>query len=300
MSDIPQVSLEQWATFRAVVEEGSFAKAAERLNKSQSSVSYLISKMESRLPAPTLVMQGRKAVLTELGKVLYRQACSLLDQALSLDRSARSHAKGWEAELVLAADALTPLTRLFCALQQFSEISPVTRVRILETSLSGTDEALLERRAQLAITPHVPVGFLAEPLWEMRMLAVASPSYPLARQTHAISEIELAQARQIVLRDTGMRREREGGWLGAEQRWTVSHFSSSVEAVKAGLGFAFLPEHKVRAALDEGSLVRLNLEIGGERRIGLNMVIADQSLAGPGVKALAEILRAQQENLPNH
>ena len=36
----PRVSLEQWSVFRAVVDEGSFAKAAERLNKSQSSISY--------------------------------------------------------------------------------------------------------------------------------------------------------------------------------------------------------------------------------------------------------------------
>ena len=56
----PRISLEQWAAFKAVVDEGSFAKAAEVLNKSQSSVSYTISKMEELLPTPVLEQQGRR------------------------------------------------------------------------------------------------------------------------------------------------------------------------------------------------------------------------------------------------
>ena len=41
-----KTSLEQWETLHAVVEEGSFALAAERLNKSQSSVSYTLAKLQ--------------------------------------------------------------------------------------------------------------------------------------------------------------------------------------------------------------------------------------------------------------
>jgi DNA-binding transcriptional LysR family regulator len=40
MSHVPQTELEQWAVLRTVVEAGTFAKAAEQLNRSQSSVSY--------------------------------------------------------------------------------------------------------------------------------------------------------------------------------------------------------------------------------------------------------------------
>ena len=58
---IPKISLEQWAAFKAVVDEGSFAKAAEALNKSQSAVSYAIAKLEEQLPTPVLTQQGRRA-----------------------------------------------------------------------------------------------------------------------------------------------------------------------------------------------------------------------------------------------
>ena len=60
----PRISLEQWAAFKAVVDEGSFARAAEALNKSQSSVSYAIAKLNEQLPSPVLELYGRIAVLT--------------------------------------------------------------------------------------------------------------------------------------------------------------------------------------------------------------------------------------------
>ena len=42
-------TLEQWEALIAVVEEGSYAKAAERLNKTQSTVTYGVQKIESLL-----------------------------------------------------------------------------------------------------------------------------------------------------------------------------------------------------------------------------------------------------------
>lgn len=290
-TQLPKISLEQWAVFRAVVEEGSFALAAERMNKSQSGISYTIGKLESRLPGPALEMQGRKAELTDLGSYLYRQAVSLLDQAKAIDRLAQSMSEGWESELSVAADALTPMPRLFCALQRFSERCPITRVRILETTLSGTDEALLERRVQLAISPSVPTGFLGEALWQEEMLAVVSASHELAKLNRAVSEQELQRYRQIVVRDSGLRREKTAGWLKAEQRWTVSHFSSSVDAVKAGLGFAFLPATRIQKELKSGELVEISFDVPFKRQVSLNLILAEQSHAGPAAKALAEALR---------
>lgn len=288
---LPKITLEQWAVFRAVVEEGSFALASERLNKSQSGVSYTIAKMEERLPSPALVLQGRKAELTELGKYLYRQAVSLLDQAHAIDRSAAQLAEGWEDEISIACDALVPMSHMFGALQRFSEQCPMTRVRILETTLSGTEEAILERRAQVALTPIVPTGFLGQPLWSVRMLPVASPSHPLLTLNRPVTEQDLKQHRQIVVRDSGRRREQSAGWLSSEQRWTVSHFASSVEAVKSGLGFAFLPDSYIEDALDQQRLKLIPLAVPAQRQLTINLILAEQSYAGPAAKALAEVLQ---------
>jgi Transcriptional regulator len=291
-----KITLEQWQTFKTVIDEGSFAKAAEALNKSQSSVSYIVARLQEQLPVPPLVQRGRKAELTEAGKVLYRHAASLLQEAEQLEKTAAYLASGWEAEVALAADALTPTAALLCGLQAFSSLSPATRIRLFETTLSGTDEALLTGQVDIAITGRVPPGFLGTPLLTITMVPVTATSHPLAQLT-TVTEKDLKQQRQIVVRDSGTKREQDVGWLGANQRWTVSSFATSIEAVKAGLGFAFLPRHCVEQLLTEGSLKILPLQMGTERSIPLQLVVANQSNAGPAVQAVAEKLieKFQQE-----
>lgn len=283
----PKISLEQWLVFKTVVDEGSYAAAAEALNKSQSSISYILARLDDLLPAPVLELRGRKAELTEAGHALYRQAATLLEQARLVEQAAKYFASGWEPEVTLAVDALTPMSPLLCGLQTFSLHSPGTRLRLLETTLSGTAEALLNRTADIALIGQLPPGFSGTPIQQIRMLPVAHPQHPLFALDHDITEEELRQHRQIVIRDTGTKRQVDAGWLGAEQRWTVSHPASSLEAVIAGLGFAFLPVERIQQALDAGQVKPLPLAQGAERMITLNLVLSDKDYAGPATRAVA-------------
>jgi len=76
-----QGSLEQWQAMLAVVEEGGYARAAEALGKSQSAISYAIGRLEEALQVRVFRLQGRRAVLTEAGELLYHRARRLLDAA---------------------------------------------------------------------------------------------------------------------------------------------------------------------------------------------------------------------------
>lgn len=285
MQSVPKISLEQWAAFHAVVVEGSFAKAAEALNKSQSTISYAVSRLNQLLPSPALELKGRRAQLTETGQVMFRHAAALLQQAHSIEETARQLSMGWESEIVLTIDALTPMRTLLCAMEQFSAECSQTRVKLLETSLSGTDESLFNRDCDIAITPRVPTGFLGTPLSSIKMVPVAHKDHPLA-SLRKISDKQLRQFRQVVVKDSGLKREQNVGWLGSEQRWTVSHFASSIEALESGLAFAFIPSHKVAKQLAYGELVELALEPDGIRIIPLYMVITQPESIGPATEKL--------------
>jgi len=98
----PRITLDQWAALVAVVEAGGYAQASRRLHRTQSTVTYTIKKLEDLLGVRAFELQGRKAVLTATGQVLYRRGKSLLDEAARVERAAADLARGWEPEVRLA------------------------------------------------------------------------------------------------------------------------------------------------------------------------------------------------------
>src|SRR5579862_1984820 len=71
-------TIDQWEVLEAVVQLGSFAAAAAKMNRSQSTISYAISRLQDQFKIPLLKMTGRKAELTEAGKALLADAEPLL------------------------------------------------------------------------------------------------------------------------------------------------------------------------------------------------------------------------------
>ena len=155
----PRISLEQWRSLLAVVDAGGYAQAAEMLHKSQSAVTYAVQKIESLLGVKVFEVIGRKAHLTPTGEVLYRRAKALLDEAGALESAAGSLAAGWEPELRLAVEIIFPTWLLLQCFARFAEERPQTRIELYETVLSGTEEALLQRKVDLAICSQMPPGF---------------------------------------------------------------------------------------------------------------------------------------------
>ena len=82
-------------------------------------------------------------------------------------------------------------------------------------------------------------------------------------------------------------------WLGADQRWTVSHKATSIAAACAGHGFSWHPEATIRRELEAGVLKPLPIRGQRERLVTMSLVIADPEYAGPATRELAgQILRA--------
>lgn len=287
----PRVSLDQWRALQAVVDAGGFAQAAERLHRSQSSVSYAVAKLQEQLGVQLLEIQGRKAQLTEAGEVLLRRSRQLLGDAAEIEQLARSLEQGWEAEVVLVVDAAYPTATLMEVLRQFAASCQTTRVQLNEVVLSGADEALLEGRADLAIAAQVPPGFLGDRLLEVELIAVAHRDHPLHRSAQPLTSEALRRELQVVIRDSGLYLKRNIGWLDAEQRWTVSSFETAVAAVRSGLGFGWLPRHQIETELAQGLLLPLPLREGGRQRAPLHLVYGRSEAIGPATQRLAQLFR---------
>lgn len=291
-----RVTLEQWRALMAVIDAGGYARAAELLNKSQSSVSYAISQLETLLQVKVFELQGRRAVTTEAGELLYRRAKVLLEQAMKLEQAAQKLTAEVEPQVRIAIDSIVPPRLVLKCLAQFAKEFPDTRIEYFEGVLSGTEEALLERRTDIAIVGRVPPGFMGDPLLQLPMHAVASPKHPLVQLSRPLNYEDLRHYRQVVVRDSGRYRRGSEGWLEADQRLTVSSIDTSLAAVKQGLGYAWLAEVYIREELEEGNLQRLSLEQGQTRLVILSQVLADSGFEGPATRRLAAIFK---ERLPS-
>jgi DNA-binding transcriptional LysR family regulator len=290
MTANPRISLEQWRSLLAVVDAGGYAQAAEVLHKSQSAVTYAVQKVETLLGVKVFEVVGRKAHLTPTGEVLYRRAKALLEEAGALEGAAGSLAAGCEPELRLAVEIIFPTWLLLQCFARFADERPQTRIELYETVLSGTEEALTQRRVDLAVCSKVPPGFAGDMLMRLRFIAAAHPDHALHRLGRELTLQDLRKHRHLVIRDSGSQR-RSGTWLGAEQSWTVSNKATSIHAAGMGLGFAWFPEETVRDELERGVLKPLPLREGGESWADLYLVFADRDYAGPGALRLAEIIR---------
>ena len=291
----PRISLEQWRCLAAVVEAGGYAQAADRLHKSQSSVTYAVQKLERMLKVHAFEIQGRKAVLTGVGQMLYRRARTLLDDAGELERAARKASAGWEAEIGLAVEVLFPTWMMFDCLSRFGTESPQTRIEWLETVIGGTAEALQSGVADLGVAVRVPPGLSGEPLMAVNFVPVAHPGHALHKLGREITMRDLRKHRHLVVRDSSAQRDKKSELLEVEQRWTVTNMSTSIGAVSRGHGFAWLPQDKIRTELEDGTLKILPVRGGRVRTVQLYLMFADRDAAGPGTLRLATIVREEVE-----
>ena len=289
MANAPRITLEQWRALQAVVEAGGYAQAAERLHKSQSTLTYAVQQIQKLLGLKVFEIRGRKAVLTEAGQVLYRRARTLLEEAALLERGAAQMTQEWQPEIRLAVEVIFPTWLLLESLEAFARERPETRIELYETVLSGTQELLTEGRVDLAIGSLEGAGISGMALMPVRFIAVAAPSHPLHHLGRELTERDLKRHRRIFIRDTGTQRKPEVS--GVELRWTVSNKATSIRAVTMGLGFAWLPEETILPELRAGQLKALPLEGGSHRSAQLFASFSDPEFPGRDVARLAEILR---------
>jgi DNA-binding transcriptional LysR family regulator len=286
----PRITLDQWSALVAVVESGGYAKAAEALFKSQSSVTYAVQQIESQLGVKAFKIEGRKANLTPTGELLYRRARYLLDEAAALELSSKRLSAGWEAEVRIAVEVIFPTWLLLQCLDRFGKESPHTRIELTESVLGHRTDALAKGQIDLAIFSSTPNRFIGEPLMHLRFVLAAHPDHPLHKLGRKLTMRDLRLHRHLLVRESSPERPSAPS-METTQRWTVSHVATSIEAARAGYGISWLPDERIRQELEAGTLKALPLRDGGERFGQMYLIFADREHAGPATRRLAEIIR---------
>ena len=283
-----KATLEQWRMFKAVVEHGGFAGASAAVHKSQSTVHHAVQKLEAALQIKLLEVKGRKAFLTDSGKLILRRAEFLIEEAGKIESVASTLSEGVESTLKIAVDEVFPNSTLYQALAKTSKLYPLLKIELVQSVLTGANELLSNGVVDLAISSIPIYGISCSMLCEVEFIAVAHKDHPLHQQTEQLNFRDLKLHRQIVVRDSATQPSHNEGWLGADMRWTVSHLQNSIDMVSKNLGYAWLPKSQISALIENQTLIALNLEQGTTRALNLYLMCNDTDRLGPAAQEFKE------------
>ncbi|ELY4777988.1 LysR family transcriptional regulator [Cronobacter turicensis] len=179
-----KASSDELIIFVAVVESGSFSRAAEQLNLANSAVSRAVKKLEMKLGVSLLNRTTRQLSLTEEGERYFRRVQQVLQEMASAETElmeSRQTPRG-----LLRIDAATPviLHLLLPMIKPFRERYPEVTLSLVS---SETFINLIERKVDVAIRAGTLTdsSLRARPLFISYRKIVASPGY-LAR--HGVPE----------------------------------------------------------------------------------------------------------------
>ncbi|MDO5102515.1 MAG: LysR family transcriptional regulator ArgP [Lautropia sp.] len=255
------------AAVAAIIEEGSFERAASRLHLTPSAVSHRVKSLEQRLGTP-LIIRGTPCLPTEAGRHLRRhmERVRLLEAGLEADYPAlfkTSHqAPPARARIVINADSLA--TWCMPALARFSEQTGCLLDIVLEDQHVSMDWLTRgEVDAAITATDTEATGCQVHPLGILRYHATASPAFMAKQFPGGIVDAErLATAptltfnRKDTLQQRWMQTQTGHQNLSPPTHWLPSS-TAFVEAALLGMGWGMNPEHLVQDHLASGALVEL-------------------------------------------
>jgi len=260
-----RLNLDALQILDAIDRRGSFAAAGKELHKVPSTISYTVAKLEEELGVQLFERAGPRADLTQAGSVLLKEGRHLLRAAQDLEARVRRVASGWETEFAIEIDSMFAPIALREDIEAFCAVADRTRLRVGQEALSGTWEALLERRADLLIgaAGEGPSGggYVAEPMGSLPFVFAVAPEHPLAALDRPLGRLDLQQYRAIAVADSARKLvSRTVGLAFGQEAMTVPDIRSKLDFQRAGLGFGFLPEPYARPAIQAGELVVKQVE----------------------------------------
>jgi DNA-binding transcriptional LysR family regulator len=306
MRDPATPSIDQLLVLLAVVETGSFTAAAKRLGRATSAISYAIDTLEEQLGI-RLFDRGttRKPKLTQRGEAVVSEARAVADSIETLRARVRGFLDELEPELSLAVDSMLPSDRLTRLLCEFHARFPTVPVRLLVETLGGVERVVRTGVAGIGVGSMVHMnmtGFHRVDIEGVRVIPVAAPSHPLAGANEAAPPFQARDFVQLVLSEEPAGASRDFSVLSLNT-WRISDQAARHKLLLAGIGWCGMPEPIVRADIEAGRLVRLNLREWRGGEYVMHAIYKVDTPPGPAgrwlIERLATLSAEREANIVN-
>lgn len=293
--------LEAMQVFCKVVESGSFAAAAERLDISTSAASRQVAQLEAHLEARLLNRTTRRISLTEDGRAYYERCLQLLSDLEEAEELVAHSGSALRGTLRMTAPIGFGIGPMAGALGEFSRRNPALKI---DVSLSDHQVDLVEAGLDMAVrigqlgTQNV----VARAIGRTRILTCASTGY-LARHGTPQMPDDLARHNCFTYaysQDSHIWRFQHKDGTQAEVRVNgTSHSNNSMlmrELAIQDLGIMRAPDFILQSSVDEGSLVEV-LPEWSVNTINIHVIYPSRRHLSAKVRGFANFL---QEWLAQH
>jgi LysR family hydrogen peroxide-inducible transcriptional activator len=265
------MELHQLRYFVAVAQAGNFTRAAGRCHVSQPSLSQQILKLERTLGQPLFSRLGRRAVLTDAGRMLLDRATSILATVDDAERRLRAGDQIHSGRLAIGAIPTIAPYLLPPTLQSFVKRCPNVELIVREDVTTHLVSAVVEGELDMALValPISDEHLTAEPLFTERLLLAMPPGHALAKRRRVTIEA-LSGERFILLGEMHCLGEQVLNLCRAHEcQPQIACRSAQIATIQSlialGQGISILPE-MARASDRTGKVVYRLLGDQGPRR----------------------------------
>jgi len=247
-------------TYCALVDTGSFSKAAEENYISQSAVSQQLAKLERDLGVQLISRGGGLVVPTEAGKAFYAGATEILHRYEQLLGEVRSAAEAVRGVLRVGTIYSVGFYLLAPYVRKFLQAHPEVNLHVEYTRWNRIYAAVLNGEMSLGVVacPEKHRSIEIIPLASEELVAVCSPEHRLSRRRQVKPE-DLAGERFIAFEENIPTRRHIDRLL---ERWRTSvdvamafdNIETLKRAVEVNVGISILPRDDILNEVEAGLL----------------------------------------------
>lgn len=290
-----RANLNDIQVFMAVVDAGSFIAGGKAMGLSRSAAGKAVIRLEDRLGVRLLNRTTRTLSLTDEGRLLYERGSQILAAVDEAEASVAGKSGMPRGVLRLTVPDAYGRHVLLTVIGKYLKAWPDVQI---EVSFTDRIADIVEEGFDLAIRIGVTStdsSFVSRVVARCRAMLCASPAYIAARGEPTDLD-ELAAHDCLVFSSRNQRQAwrfpgEQGGWIKAQgrSRLRLDSGEALLDAARASLGIAFLPDFLVAEDLAAGRLRRI-LPEHGSGDVPIIALYPDKRLLEPRVRRFIDLM----------
>ena len=239
--------------FITIVESGGFISAAQKLHRSQPTLTATIKQLEALLGFALFDRKSYKSKLTPSGERFYVEAKKLMDEYLNFESRVDYISQGIETSVHIDWDIALDFKPYIPVINFLAKQYPKTSIQLQNHDFSNCRNRLLQEQTDLCLAAYDRSNAFIEcfPLKKIKLIAVSNPDYYQANKDHSFMHIMVADTIEP-LAQLGISPLSEH-----HPQCLVRDMHMSKELILSGLGLGRLPEHLIKEHIASGLLLAL-------------------------------------------